>query len=757
MRVPRPQIPPRLRALVRSPGGLAAAAGPCIAAVACAFAPLADHFGFEFAAVLTLVSAVTAAAGGAAAARLERARERDFAPGRAAIAAMGLAAAALVPAALVIAANALRHPACGGSAGALWLFALPLPTALLAAALGTLARLRARTTRGSAAIIIAIEGGSLVLGLSTLYTGPAFYLYDYFFGYLPGPLYDEVVEITPTLGAFRFLTLVWAAAAWLGCTASGRSPRTRTAGVCAAALSVGALAIGLLWGTRIGLRTTDASLAESLGGLRREGSLEIRHPREWPEKTVLQFARDAAYRASQVRRDLGVPDEPVRIWVYRSADEKRRLVGASSTSFSKPWRREIHVHASGVPHPVLRHELVHAYASALAPWPFRVPGGVFPNSPLVEGLAVSLDTEPEGLTLAQRARAMRDLGLAPDLKALLSPAAFLTSAAARAYGYAGAFLQYLGRTRGRDAVLKVYATGRLSELAPPEQLVAEFDRALGAVEVNADERAAAQRRYARASVFHRRCAREVAALSDRVHDLASAGDREGAIAAAEQACGMEPDDPALLRGLMSAALQAGDGARARAAAERVLAHPKADPELRAQTLTDMGDAAWKGGREDEAHGWYGRAATLPADEATRRAATARLAALSDPGRAAVLRPLLAEASADLAQLFRMSDRLETAPDDALVAYLLGRQLVQRDAPEKGVSLLLRAKGRLADAALEKENLRLAVRALSVLGRCDDARRERDALREAGGREADDANAADWVERCRFHAVRGWGQ
>ena len=37
-----------------------------------------------------------------------------------------------------------------------------------------------------------------------------------------------------------------------------------------------------------------------------------------------------------------------------------RLVGAAHTQFAKPWRREIHVNGLSFPHPVIKHELVHA-------------------------------------------------------------------------------------------------------------------------------------------------------------------------------------------------------------------------------------------------------------------------------------------------------------------------------------------------------------------------------------------------------------
>ena len=750
----------RLEVLPGSRGGLVLFFADVVTAVVCAFLPLADHIGFEFALALTIVNAIFAPAAGASSIRQEHFRSRSERAFGLAAAAAGVYATLLLlfPTGLML-LNGLRRPTCDPGSGLLWMLALPLPTAVLAAATGGVARTLAKTQLGTGVWVAVLEIIPLLLGLSTLYWGPSFFLFDHFFGYFPGPLYDEVVTISWTLLAFRGLTLLWAVVACLLCAALAIDGAGRRAnrGITAAVLALALLGISFFAGTRIGFRTTEASLADALGGVRTADGLEIHYPREWTERSVEMVVRDAVFRASQVQHELELSHPaPVKVWMYRSAEEKRRLVGAASTSFSKPWRHEVHVNASPFPHNVLRHELVHAFGAEIGRGPFRVPGGLIPNSPLIEGFAVALDLDTDGLTLAQWAKAMRDLKLAPDVTALFSTWGFMTAAPARAYEYAGAFLRFIDEHYGRAKLLELYSTGDLTRIAPPEELVAEFGKALDATGLTPAERATAQRHLARPSVFRRRCAREVSAIADEAQELMSEGRTQDSLAAYSRVCDMEPDDPAMLQSLLRAALQANNTALRDATTARLLNHPKADPTLRASVLMDLGDDLWRHNALTEAGDRFREAAAIPVDAGIHRTVLVKEYAMQDPTVAALLEPLLVENNADVRELFALNDYVVSHPSDRVVSYLLARQFVQRNAVARGVALLDRADSRLlASSEFAKEIARLLVRGNAELQRCPEAEVARGRLVEAGGGAADQAVAQDWVDRCRFGTAKGW--
>jgi tetratricopeptide (TPR) repeat protein len=745
--------------LLTTRGGLSALFALSVTAIVCACFPLADHIGFELAMALTIVSALVTPLVGVAAIRRERLLELSAQRfGWAALSAGLVGLVGVLGAVGIIVLNGLRRPSCEPFAGAVWLVLLPVPTTFLAGALGAFAQARSSTTKRAAAWIVLIETGTLLWSLSSLYWGPSFFLFDHLFGYFPGPLYDEVIVTSSAIVLFRGLTLLWALTAAIAASASpltGAPRRKRLAWAVILALSC--VGVSARWGPTIGFRSTDAQIADVLGGKRLIDHLEVHYPREWPDKMVEQFLHDAAFRASQVEAALGItPTHTVRVWLYRSAEEKRRLVGASGTSFAKPWRHEIHINASAFPHPVIRHELVHAFAAETCPGAFNVPGGLFPNTPLIEGFAVAFDQENDGMTLMHWAKAMRAAHLAPNIPALLSESGFFATSPARAYSYAGAFIRFLIERFGKAKVLELYASNDLSRLGDPNALVADFERSLDALPISASEKAMAERRYSRPSVFHRQCAREVGQVSDEAQELISQGRNEEALARLDQVCSIEPDDPALLRSLLSVEIRLKDTARRDATLQKILAHPKLDPSLRAATLSDLGDEAWRTDRLDEAAKFYTEAAVLPVDAATHRSAVARLEAVRSPDRAKILKPLLVEGNAEVGQLFKMNSFLAAHPTDGLVEYLLARQLTQRDALELALPMLASAREHgLTDPEILREALRMTARASAERHECAAAADVAHSLTAVASSQSDRQFVDDWAERCRFEVERGW--
>ena len=361
------------------------------------------------------------------------------------------------------AADRAPHPVQRGH-GLAFVPAVALPSALAAAALGVLAGFVARGGPLPSALVYGAGiVGSLSATLLEGWLGPASYLLDPFLGIWPGPIYDEALALDRRLLLFRLGTLAWTAV-MLGVAGPSRraaAPRPpgpgRAGGTALALLAVAAVRVV---GALTGDLATRAGIDRILGGRLTGARCDLHFPREKPAADAERLCRDCEADVAEVAAALGVAHPPlVKVWFHRSADEKRRLVGAGRTEFTKPWLAEIQVlDAPGGP-PALRHEIVHAVGGAVAGGTLGVPAryGVLVDAGLVEGLAVALEVPRGEWTVHEWARAMRDLGLLPRAASLVEPTGFFSAPAARAYGASGSFLAFLLERRGPRPVLRAYA------------------------------------------------------------------------------------------------------------------------------------------------------------------------------------------------------------------------------------------------------------------------------------------------------------
>ncbi len=744
-------------------------AGLALLSVAACFLPLADHLGYELAELVALYAGLFGAAPGIAAARRERARQREGRPASALVAllaALGFSLAALCLPVAISLLNGARRPSCDRLSGLILFAALPLPSALLASALGVACGFFSERLAGPLAG--AVFAVTLTAALWPLAFGPQVFAFHHLGGMFPGPIYDEAVRATAALWWFRGCTLLYAGACAglalllgpAGQLSSARGPR---AGALAMTALFGAGALGLsLQAERLHWKSSVSLVDGELGGRIETAHLVLHVPREKPAAERSLLAQQAEADLRTVRLFLGLPATPaagaapIEVFLYRSADEKRRLLGAADTSFTKPWLSQIHTNDEPLPHHILRHELAHAAGAELAKGPFRVPGrlrGLLPDMALIEGLAVAADWPGGEFTLDEEARALRELSLLPSLPALFQPGLFYAESGARAYAYAGSFVRWLWRTRGAATLARAYAGEPLEKVyGDLAALAQEHGKFL-------DQTAASKRallllgqRFRAPSIVRKRCPHEVADLT-RQAQLVQGSDAAKAAALWRSCTELEPDDPNLLAGLRRAELLAGHVGEARAVEERLLAHPKLGPAQRASLLIEAGDAAWRAGEQASAQARYAEAAALPQPEAQERALQARVAALADRDAWPAARRLLADGDQGPLSWLLLARWAQSRPDSGLPRYLLGKQLQNHGDWEECARLTAEALARkLPGPLFVEEALRMSGLAAWHLG---DAAAARAAFTRLGkgaspGRQRE---AEDWLSRLQITGSR----
>ncbi len=675
-------------------------------------------------------------------------------------AALVLNTAVLVPPLLASGVFALVSTACSPFALLGFYPLLTLPSAALASAAGVFCGFWVRGPGRALLLYLAGVLASLLVTAWPLYAGPQVYAYNHFLGFLPGPLYDEALQLTAGMGWFRLQTLLIAALLWLLAAffLDMREGRLRRPHVRPGAfVLLGAVVFAVVAleerAPSLGTRMTDGYLEERLGGVRLTPHFRIVYPRGKDKLSLDRLARDLEFRHTQLASFLGVaPEGRIRVWLYRSDEEKRALVGAGRTQFAKPWRYEVHLSDRPFPHAVLKHELAHVMAAPAGSGPFKVAAawGVWPLMGIIEGLAVSADDPVQGgLTLHEWAAAMRKQGLAPDLRTILGPRGFYQAAPARAYTLVGSFLRHLADGYGTQKLRAAYARGDLAQAygRSVDALVTEWERMLDALPLDEAAVSRAMMRFRSPSLFARSCAREVARLQTAAAEYLYS-DPEQALTLYQRCSELQPEEPGFQLGEASALRRLDRPADAAQVLGALAARVKGQDAQEAEVVLALADVALERERPDEARAHLRRALELAATPEATRTAQVKLAALDSPARASAIGGYFRQDAEEL-RLLRLALALEALPRDPYLHYLLGRRLAQAGAPRLALEHLAKAlgSGEALPAEIRREALRLRVESAYLAGDCGAVRHEVGALPELGRAFAREAQ--EWQARCDF--------
>lgn len=727
------------------------------------FVPLFDSLGFERAFVAGLLSALTSPA--AAFSLLARARLRGGAEpmhvaGRALTVNLGL----LLPSLIAGWSVELFTQSCDQQSGLLFLLLVAGGNAAFGTALGLWAG--ALTPRpGRAALGVgAVLLGFLAVSLAGLYNHPQIFAYSVPLGFWPGSLYDEELRVTDTLWAFRGYTLLYVGTLLALFSALTGERHLRLGG----RLRYGALAAALVlatatWsahsaGRKLGFDFDEGSVQEALS-LRMETEHFIIYAA--PSLSRVQADRlrkDHELRWAQLDRFFGThPEGKITSYVYANVDDKARLMGAGRTQIARPWAQQIHIHGFDVPHSVLKHELAHIFAGALARPPFRVPTrlGVLVNIGVVEGIAVAADWPAHELSVHVWTRAMRSLGLAPNLRDILSPMGFWSVSSGQAYTVAGSFVRYLVEQHGIDKFAVLYADNDFEAAYGQDldALVSDWERFIDAMALPKEALVIAEHRFKRPSIFQKVCAHQAANLSRRGQQRLGAGDLEGGLRDLEALASYSPRDPEPWVIMAEALARQGELEQAQQRLQKALSLDASTEKARARAVEAQGGIAWRKAQTQTASVSYAQVLGLHLSTPSDRLQQARLLALQRPeATQAILRDYLLGDLAFAKALVLVGEQARAHPNDALLQYLYARILEQAEAHAQSAEASHQAlELGLPSPQMNAEAELTLGRALLWAGRAADAADRFEALARRPGPEAVALTAWDWWARARLEA------
>lgn len=746
------------------------------------FLPLVDVLGFDFCFVLGLASALAGVDIGHGTVAAARRALAKVAPVEVVLRAIvgGLAVLG-VPLVLSL-ANALRVRNCNLGAGFVFFLLLPVSTMVFAAGTGAALAIVVPRPRVGRLVAFGLPVLSVAWTLWRLFRDPAVFAFDPYAGYFPGPIYDEALRPPLTLLWFRLANLTWLATL-VAVLQIGARPARAWRPLRGLLVTLGLLAASALWLTsaeRLGFHTTRARLAELLSRETRSQHFVLRSdPALDSDDDIALAEQDLEFRYFQLAHTLGVePALPITVYRFPSAAAKKDAVGAATTLFARPWTREIFVQADRFPAHRLRHEMAHVFASAFGDrlfgvslaWHFWGPVPV-PRlaTGLIEGVAEAADFDnPYGrLTTHEEAAAMIALGKAPPLARAMG-AGFSLESGPRAYTIAGSFCRYLLEQFGIGKLRELYRSAGDFEHVYGTSLptLEEGWRAfLAKLPVDQSSRAQAEESFRRPAIFHKVCARELAA---RVADARARMGTAPASAAAllASACSDDPDEPVYQLDLAEAHLAAGEIQPALDTLAKLKGSGNLTRDLRFHAASLEAGIAFRRGDRNACEAALKEALANAIDDSDERAVLAKLRALvDDDARATLGRVLFGDPRGRSLDpgltVFLIARFAREVPGDALGPYLVGRQLATRD-PRLAVAQYAAAcplQGPAPEVPLApvflKECRRQWSEAAYLAGDLEAARAAADWLTSHSEREADRLRAADWGARIAWKTSRGF--
>lgn len=381
-----------------------------------------------------------------------------------------------------------------------WLL-VPGPSVLLGFALGRYMSLHTARPRLYALSLLTFVAAGIFVW--EFFSYPAVFYHNHVWGFWPGPIYDDVVELRPSLVLFRYITLCWAALLWL--MPHWHSRKNLRLPLLLLTLS---LMLSYLNLARAGILHSETWIQQQLGGKLETAHTIIFYDRLIPQTELNWLAEWHDFHIRELAEilELDLSTLPkVHSYLYRHEWQKKLLTGAGGTVYVPVWLRrpQMHIHWQ-VAERVLRHELVHVLARE-----FGAP--VINASPviaLVEGLATDFETERNHRgTGDQLVAAQPELPTVQNMRRLMSLTGFYALDGNLSYTVAGSFTGWLWQHCGADAMKQAYATGRISRACgqPFDTLVEGWHAHLRTVETDTLQFALSGRLFAAPGIADALC------------------------------------------------------------------------------------------------------------------------------------------------------------------------------------------------------------------------------------------------------------
>jgi tetratricopeptide (TPR) repeat protein len=591
---------------------------------------------------------------------------------------------------VIICLNAFFVKNCSFLGGSILFILIVPPAVLFAQALALFVAVWVRRWKNTAFVCIWLAVLCHILYVT--FTGAQIFAFNPLVGYFAGLTYDESLEVADRLLLYRIGTLAFTVSL-AGAARSLHARRMREVEPTAPTPdrlrwvfgpALGAVvALMFLFSNDLGLSSSESHIRKTLGG-----SVETEHfVITYPDSVLTgdrlaQVVQLHEFYFLQISRALRVrPTRKIHTFLYASAEQKGRLIGAAGTNIAKPWLWQLHINIADID-ASLKHELVHVLAADFGFPLIRV--GI--NSGLIEGLAVAVERVEYEEPIHRLAALAVQNDLAPDVEGLFTITGFMRAPAGVSYVAAGSFCRYLIDRYGIRRFKMLYRTGEFALLygKPLPMLIKEWERFLAGFRFNGGDRAKAEYLFKRRSIFGKECARVIANANKETRGLLAQRRYEEALQSANRSLGHTLSVDAAFQ-KTTALLRLGKYNEAVAFAESTLD----DSTTAASFLTLrvlLGDAYWAVDSVEKALKLHAEILRSHLSITWDEVLSLRLEILLRPDLARRLKPYYVSLNDDSARAALLEQAVREDPDEPVTNFLLARERIAREKFEEAFRL-----------------------------------------------------------------------
>ncbi|HZK75325.1 MAG TPA: hypothetical protein VFD13_00305 [Candidatus Kapabacteria bacterium] len=358
----------------------------------------------------------------------------------------------------------IPFPNCSFWDGLFFYLEIALPSAIFGGLFGLAFERMVKSRAKAILLFIGFWVVTLILSLLPGYTNPQLFAYGWQYGFFPGFVWDEAMELNNAYLAARLEQLVWVAVllsfAKLITVSPNGTHRTdwthRTPLSIIGLFLISAIVLFTLH-DQFGITTSHAAVQALLSQQAQPApNCTIYYaPGSLTNDELDKFEEDVRWYLHDIegRFQLSPKHPPIRIYIYPSNDAMFKMIGTRIASIAKPWFGEVEIAKGNLQN--LKHELTHVMLREKGVFPFYASW----STEITEGAAMSVEPEYDGIyTLDEHAARILQLHYLTGVTQIMSFTGFAANASEKSYVLAGSFSRYLLRAYGPAPFDRVYAS-----------------------------------------------------------------------------------------------------------------------------------------------------------------------------------------------------------------------------------------------------------------------------------------------------------